>query len=107
LINALKAEWSNIDIQTRDNPERVYSFSFRIPLKNSFLEGSLERAGQCVVLDGDVRNCAKFALWLCSLLDSQHKLLFYDEAYSATVELGSETTEHDLIQYFMSLEDTP
>ncbi len=107
LINALKAEWSNIDIQTIVNPERAYSLSFRIPLTNDILEGRLERAGQCVVLEGDVRDCAQFALWLRSQLDSKHKLLFYDEAYSADVELGSETTAHEIIKCFMSLEDAP
>lgn len=107
LINALKAEWSNIDIQTLDNPSLAYSLSFRIPLTNGILEGSLERTGQCVVLEGDVRDCAKFALWLRLQLDSKHKLLFYDEAYSADVELGSETTVHDIIKCFMSFEDVP
>ena len=105
LINALKAEWSNIDIQTLDNPERAYSLSFRIPLTNGFLEGSLELTGQCVVLEGDIRDCAKFALWLRLQLDSKHKLLFYDEAYSADIELSSETTEHEIIKRFMSLQD--
>ena len=105
LINALKAEWSNIDIQTLDNPERAYSLSFRIPLTNGILEGSLERTGQSVVLDGDVRDCAKFALWLRLQFDSKHKLLFYDEAYSADVELGSETTADDIIKCFMSIEN--
>ncbi len=107
LINRLKAEWSNIDIQPQDNPSRTYSLSFRIPLKNSSIEGSLERTRQCVVLDGDVRNCAKFALWFRSWLDRKYKLLFYDEAYSADVELSLETTEHDIIKHFMSLEEYP
>jgi len=105
LINRLKAEWPNIDIQHLDNPERAYSLSFRISIKNSILEGSLERTGQSVVLDGDVRNCAQFAIWLRSLVDRKYKLLFYDEAYSAEVELGSETREHDIIKRF--LEEVP
>jgi len=105
LINRLKAEWPNIDIQPQDNPSRTYSLSFRIPLKNSLIEGSLERTGQCVVLDGDVRDCAKFALWFCSWLDCKYKLLFYNEAYSADVALTLETTEHDIIKRFMSLEE--
>jgi hypothetical protein len=107
LINRLKAKWLNIDIQHQDNPSRTYSLSFRIPLKNSSIEGSLERTGQCVVLDGDVRDCAKFALWFRSWLDCKYNLLFYDEAYSADVALNLETTEHDIIKRFMSLEEYP
>jgi len=105
LINRLKAEWPNIDIQPQDNPSRTYSLSFRIPLKNSLIEGSLERTGQCVVLDGNVRDCAKFALWFRSWLDCKYKLLFYDEAYSADVVLTLETTEHDIIKHFLFLEE--
>jgi len=107
LINRLKAEWANIDIQPQDNPSRTYSLSFRIPLKNRSIEGSLERTGQCVVLDGDVRDCAKFALWFYSWFDRNDKLVFYDEAYSADVALSLETTEHDIIKRFMSLEAYP
>jgi hypothetical protein len=105
LINRLKAEWPNIDIQPLDNPSRPYSLSFRIPIKNGFLEGSLERTEQCVVLDGDVQDCAKFALWLRSWVDHKYKLVFYDEAYSADVELSLETTAHDIIKRFISLEE--
>jgi protease II len=107
LINRLKAEWPNIDIQPLDNPEQTYSLSFRIPLQNSHLEGSLERTGQCIVLDGDVRDCAKFALWLRSQINRKYQLLFYDEAYSADIELSSETTAHDITKRFMSLEEEP
>ena len=105
LINRLKAEWPNIDIQPQDNPSRTYSLSFRIPLKNSSIEGSLERTGQCVVLDGDVQDCAKFALWLRSQVDRKYKLLFYDEAYSVDVALTLETTEYDIIKHFLFLEE--
>jgi hypothetical protein len=107
LINRLKAEWPNSDIQPLDNPARSYSLSFRIPLKNSSIEGSLERTEQCVVLEGEIQDCAKFALWLRSYVDRQYRLLFYDEAYSADVELGLETTEQDIIKRFISLDEAP
>jgi len=107
LINRLKAEWPNSDIQPLDNPARSYSLSFRIPLKNSSIEGSLERTEQCVVLEGEIQDCAKFALWLRSWVDRQYTLLFYDEAYSADVELGLETTEQDIIKRFISLDEAP
>jgi hypothetical protein len=107
LIHRLKEKWSNIDIHTLDNPARAYSLSFRIPLENSSIEGSLERTGQCVVLEGDVQNCANFALWLRSWIDHKYKLLFYDEAYSADIELGMETTEYDIVKRFMFLDEEP
>ncbi|GEM_PF-1294870 len=107
LINLIKAEWPNSDIQPLDNPARSYSLSFRIPLKNSSIEGSLERTEQCVVLEGEIQDCAKFALWLRSYVDRQYRLLFYDEAYSADVELGLETTEQDIIKRFISLDEAP
>jgi len=105
LINRLKADWPNSDIQPLDNPARSYSLSFRIPLKNSSIEGSLERTEQCVVLEGEIQDCAKFALWLRSWVDRQYTLLFYDDAYSADVELGIETTEQDIIKRFSSLDE--
>ena len=58
-----------------------------------------------MVLEGDVRDCAKFALLIRSMIDHKYPLLFYDEAYSADVALSSETTAHDIIKRFMPVEE--
>jgi hypothetical protein len=99
-INRLKADWQNIDIRATDNQD--YSLEWIIPIKNRRLEGSLERTEPCVVLDGDVRDCANFALWFRSLVERKYRLFFYDQAYSADIELREKTTIDNIMKLFMS-----
>ncbi|OAD19618.1 hypothetical protein THIOM_004737 [Candidatus Thiomargarita nelsonii] len=105
----LKAKWLNIDIHTINNPKRVYGLEWVMPMENGNLEGLLERTGQCIALDGDVRDCAKFALWFRSLVDNQYPLFFYDQAYSADLELREYTTKNDIVKCFMftPVEESP
>jgi hypothetical protein len=42
------------------------------------LEGALEKTGQAVILDGDVGDCARFSLWLRSLIAPEYPLFFYE-----------------------------
>jgi hypothetical protein len=99
--NHLKAKWQQIDIHTINDPEGVYKLKWIIAIENGNLEGMLQRTGQGIALDGDIRDCAKFALWFRSLVDSQYPLFFYDQGYSADIELREGTLENDIVKCFM------
>jgi hypothetical protein len=101
LIKHLQTKWANIEIGVRDNPQQVYQLEWIIPRENISLEGAFSQTRQCVALDGNVRHCAEFALWFRSLVDCQYKLFFYDQGYSADIELRQETTLEDIVNLFV------
>ncbi len=103
----LKAKWQTIDIQTISDPERVYQLKWISQMENGNLEGMLQRTGQCIALDGDVRDCAKFALWFRSLVERQYPLFFYDQAYFADISLREDTVENDIVKLFTPIEKSP
>lgn len=102
LATHLKSQWREVEIRPLKNPQREYSLEWLIPMEGGNLEGSLEKTGQAVILDGDVSDCARFSLWLRSLIDPKYPLFFYDEGYSADIELHQKTTQEQIVNLFVS-----
>ncbi len=111
LATHLKSQWREVEICPIKNPQREYSLEWIIPMEGGNLEGSLEKTGQAVILDGDVSDCARFSLWLrsalrssasLSLIDPKYPLFFYDEGYSADIELHQKTTQEQIVNLFVS-----
>lgn len=102
LATHLKSQWREVEIHPIKNPQRKYSLEWSIPMESRNLEGALEKTGQAVILDGDVSDCAKFSLWLRSLIDPKYPLFFYDEGYSADIELHQKTTQEQIVNLFVS-----
>ncbi len=102
LATHLKSQWRKVEIRPIKNPQREYSLEWIISMEGRDLEGALEKTGQAVILDGDVADCAKFSLWLRSLIDPKYPLFFYDEGYSADIELQQKTTEEQIVNLFAS-----
>jgi len=102
LATHLKSQWGEVEIRPIKNHQREYSLEWIIPMESRNLEGALEKTGQAVILDGDVSDCAKFSLWLRSLIDPKYPLFFYDESYSADIELHQKTTEEQIVNLFAS-----
>jgi hypothetical protein len=100
-INSLQSKWQDIEICVIDNPSRIYQLEWIISQEKLNLEGALSQTRRCVALDGDVRDCAEFALWFRSLIDCEYQLVFYDQAYSVDIELREETTIDDIVQFFV------
>ena len=98
---ALHSRWPSADIRAVSNPQSNHTVEWRIQLGEKQLEGSLDRAGQAIHLDGDIFSSAQFALWFRSIVPSQQTLVFYDEGYSADVNLTNDTTVEQLTQPFM------
>ena len=102
LATHLKSQWDKVEIHPIKNPQREYSLEWIIPMEGRNLEGALEKTGQAVILNGDVSDCARFSLWLRSLIDSKYPLFFYDEGYSADIELHQRTTQEQIVNLFFS-----
>jgi hypothetical protein len=106
LATHLKSQWHEVEICPIQNPQREYSLEWIIPMESRNLEGALEKTGQAVILDGDVADCAKFSLWLRSLIDPKYPLFFYDEGYSADIELHQKTTQEQIVNLFVRQVET-
>lgn len=105
LINHLFEKWSNVQIKEITNPDDFYSLEGLIKLDaDKTLEFALHQDKQGVSLDGYLKDCAFFAVWLRVLVPPHQKLLFYDQGYNAHIELNESTTELDIINSFTSLE---
>jgi len=100
LVKQLQAQWQPIEIRPIDQLQRAYSLEWTIFINQRRLEGLLERNGQSIVLDGQLPDCAQFALWLRALIDPQYQLFFYDQGYSADIELREGITATEIIHRF-------
>jgi hypothetical protein len=103
-IQCLEKRWSGIEIKQVTNPDDYYVLEWviKVPEIEQRLDGALHRDGQGISLDGDLEDCARFAVWFRSLVP-QTQLVFYDQGYNAHVELQAETTESEIMQPFLVL----
>lgn len=101
LAESLRSQWQDVKIHYPDNPARHYALEWILQMPQMQLDCYLEKKQQVVILEGDIEDCAKFALWFRSQVSNQYKLLFYNEGYSSSVELDLNTTEEQLLKPFL------
>ena len=99
----ISKHWCLNKIETIDNPQRYHSLEWEILIEDRLLIGSLDRTGQVIVLDGEISDVAKFAIWTRKQISNKYKLIFYDEGYSADLELCQNTSEAEIINAFTDL----
>jgi hypothetical protein len=97
----LRAQWPDVDVRRDPDPEINYPFSWTFQGQRGPVEGSLDRDGQAVALDADLEDAARFAVWLRGPVPPEQPLVFYDESYSASVQLTSETDEASITGAFV------
>jgi hypothetical protein len=99
--NRIKTVWQLDDesIQINTDEQSTRSLAWVMNTDGRRIDGYLFRNGH-LVLDGDIRDCSKFAVWYRQQVPQEIKLVFYDESYSADIELTLETTEQDVITSF-------
>lgn len=102
-IDEVSKHWQVANVQMVKNPQSNHSIEWTILLEDRRIDGSLDRAGQVVHLEGEIRDCAKFALSIRSFVSSDYKLIFYDEGYSAHVELKEGMDESQVSAPFQLL----
>ena len=101
LAKALQTRWQGADVRFPTNPASNHALEWVVTTADRRLEGSLDKTGQVVHLVGDVEDCAHFATWYRTLVPARYGLTFYDEGYSADVDLAPSTDELQLTEPFL------
>ena len=101
-VDYLRTQWAAVEVRTIESAESYQLLEWTAPMEHGIVVGSLDRTGQVVDLDGDVRDCARFAIAFRAWVPTEYKLIFYDEGYSADVELGTETSKAQLVEPFLA-----
>ena len=79
----------------------THSLEFQLPMEESTLYGALNRDGSAIIYFGDLRDCAKFALWYQSVVSPEAlPLLLCDESYNRSIELQAGTTVEEILHAF-------
>ncbi|HBE21197.1 MAG TPA: hypothetical protein DEG17_09310 [Cyanobacteria bacterium UBA11149] len=101
----IQKQWSDIEVLSITNLDSYYVLecTIKVPGIGQKLDVALHRDGQGISLDGDLADCARFAIWFRSLVAPKQELVFYDQGYNSHIELRAETTESDIIQPFLTL----
>ncbi len=105
LIKNLEKSWSGIEIKNITQPDDYYCLEWVIiiPETGQRLDGALHRDLQGISLDGDIKDCAAFAVWFRSLVIPSQQLVLYDQGYNSHIELQENTTELEIVKPFLSL----
>lgn len=97
----LRQHWAEIVLRTSTTAGHT-AIEWTLPMEHGPLEGGIDRSGQAVYMDGDIRDCAQFAVWVRTLVPLQQGLIFYDEGYSADVNIEAESSVNDLVKPFIA-----
>jgi hypothetical protein len=99
LAQLLRAHWPSVRIEKITKPTDSHSIEFQLPMKESTLQGALNREGSTIIYFGAMRDCAEFALWYQSVVPPEgHPLLLFDEGYNRSIELQARTTVEDILE---------
>jgi hypothetical protein len=103
LATSIKGLWQLDDgaIQASTDEQSARSLDWVMNIDGRRLDGYLLRNGH-LVLDGDIRDCSQFTVWYRQQVPQEIKLVFYDESYSADIELTLETTVQDVAAHQLS-----
>lgn len=104
LISALKKRWFDVEVQ-KNPPELLLGeeLEWKIPSQNHFT-GYLYHERKTVFVEGTTEECIEFALWYRKFIPSEHRILFSDEGYHASIEMRPETTSVDILRAFANRE---
>ena len=94
------ARWPSARFELLASQESPYAFDWKIDMAGGVVSGSYAKQGDTIVMEGDVADCARIALWYRSLVPSPQSLIFYDDNYSASVELRTETPAEEITKTF-------
>jgi len=101
LAEQLRRAWPAVHVQVVENPERRHAIEWDMAMDRGPLQGSIDREGQAIHLDSDIRNCAQFAVWFRSIIPHEQALIFFDEGYAVDIPLDAATTEATIVSAFV------
>ena len=94
------ASWPSARFEPLASPESPYAFDWQIDMAGGTVSGAYAKQGDTIVMEGDVFDCARIALWYRRLVPPRQLLIFYDEIYSASIELRAETPAEEIMRAF-------
>lgn len=98
LETKLRERWAAIpisDVTTGD----AYVLKWEGP---EIYEGRLAAAGDAIVMEGEIDACARVAVWFRGLVPATHTMQFFDEGYSASVDIRPGMTAEDLAAHYLA-----
>lgn len=101
LTRGLRESWPDAAVLEVSDPESNRLLEWRVGMEHGEVEGSLDRTRQAVRVDGDLRDCAQFALWLRQRVPEKYTLIFYDEGFTADIELRPQQTPEQIAESFV------
>lgn len=99
-LRNMQAHWDQATVEQVTNPARSFSHTWRIPFEGRALEGALPRDGKSVVVDGQLQDCAGFAVWARTQVPANEPLIFCDDAYNNDIELTADTSLAEILGLF-------
>jgi hypothetical protein len=79
------------------DPDSRWVFEFHVPMTHSEVSGHVRRTVNAMVLTGDLRDCARFAIGCRSVVPTEQLLLMCDQG---SVYLTAETTTEEIVRAF-------
>ena len=71
-------------------------------MTRTLLVGEVDRNGTSLVLDGDLHDCAEVAAWFREIVPDVQPLIFFDEGYTAQVDLHRGMTPDEIAAPFLA-----
>ncbi len=96
----LTARWPGATVEQISNPEGSYALEFQVPMTHSHMEGLLDRTGNSINFEGDLRDMSEFVQWCRTLIPPHLRLIFCDEGLNGEVKVTSPMTAEDILQAF-------
>ncbi|SRR6266496_1191040 len=102
LMAQLQSRWPDVNIVSQNDPVSnqllTWSYTSDAGLR---VDGALTPPRDCIVLEGDIADCAAFAFWLRDEAPGNDAdLLFYDEGFCVDVQLRDVQSPSDLVARF-------
>ncbi|HEY6970757.1 MAG TPA: hypothetical protein VJA94_16220 [Candidatus Angelobacter sp.] len=98
-ISKLLERWPKAQARARTFAS-PFSHDWKIHMPAGVLEGKFNQNYSGISIEGELEDCAAFALWFRSVVPGAQPLLFYDDCFSVDVPLTAETTVADLVAAF-------
>lgn len=96
----LRSRFPDVEVQRRDDEDDVYPVSATIESDGPPVIVGLQRNGSTLSIDGDLDQAGTIARWYRDQVPGEQPLVFYDQEYTADVELRPDTTAEELTAPF-------
>ncbi|MGZ3459374.1 MAG: hypothetical protein ACXU86_12830 [Archangium sp.] len=99
-VRQLRSRWPSGVVREVKAPESRMCLDFDLLMPHSRVDGGLDRSGQSLHFDSDIRDAAQLALWFRSLAPASEPMVFCDDSMSGTLDLSPDTTQADIFRAF-------